>query len=174
MMAPVHHVQKAFDGTKDVTLLSKQLERKILRLGLNDDLRPTILKTVSPWKRSRQATLLSAPKKSISEVIKERTAAIILLDAISRSGAIPVDHADLHVFVAATQCFDNGILATIVQDNINPIEKVERSTLLLASAIHNSCPIKEMIQHPSDIERIRKTFPEVLQEEQPREAEPKN
>lgn len=38
--------------------------------------------------------------------------------------------------VCATHCFDKSLIDTVVQDNVNPIEKLERSTLIVASTIH--------------------------------------
>lgn len=37
------------------------------------------------------------------------------------------------VMVAATHCFSKGLVETVVRDNINPIEKLERSALIVSS-----------------------------------------
>ena len=40
--------------------------------------------------------------------------------------------------VAATHCFEKSLMMTVIQDNINPIEKLERSSLIVASTIHGA------------------------------------
>jgi hypothetical protein len=38
--------------------------------------------------------------------------------------------------IAATHCFDKTLLDTVIQGNVNPIEKVERSLMIVATTIH--------------------------------------
>ena len=38
--------------------------------------------------------------------------------------------------MCATHCFDKNLIDTVVEDNVNPIEKLERSTLIVASTLH--------------------------------------
>ena len=57
---------------------------------------------------------------------KEKDAAFDLLDALTKSGGLPVEHASLHV-VAAMHRFDKTVLETIVQNNMNPIDEAELS-----------------------------------------------
>jgi len=47
--------------------------------------------------------------------------------------------------VAVTHCFSKSLVDTVVQDNVNPIEKVERSSLIVGSAIHDM-PAADLIQ----------------------------
>ena len=46
-----------------------------------------------------------------------------------------MDYADLHIVIAATHSFDKTLMDTAVQKNINPIERVERSTLIMYCVI---------------------------------------
>merc|ERR1711879_1036521 len=111
-------------------------------------LRPTIITPGATWTKKEQKALLAQPlekRLSTSEQKAEKDAAFDLLDALTKSGALPIRCASLHVVVAATHCFDDTITETVVQDNVNPIEKVERSTLIMASTVHKQ-PISALIQ----------------------------
>ena len=83
----------------------------------------------------------------------ERNEAFDLLDALTKSGELSIRSASLHVVIASTHCFDKTLIDTIVQDNVNPIEKVEKSSLMIASTIHD-LPIAELVNE-SQIERLR-------------------
>lgn len=81
----------------------------------------------------------------------EKDAAFDLLDAVTMSGALPLSHATLHVVVAAIHCFDKTVTETVVQGNVNPIEKVERSMLAMASTVHQE-PVLALI---NEVQRSR-------------------
>merc|ERR1712137_44894 len=85
---------------------------------------------------------------------KEKNKAFDLLDALSRSGTLQIDCASFHVVVAATHCFDQTLLDTVVKDNVNPIEKVERSALIVSSTIHEESP--EQLIKDEHLKRIKK------------------
>ena len=123
----------------DFTQIPKELNRQYDALDEDASLRPTVIKTGERWTKRSQASLLS--KLSASTVDEEqqkteRNRAFDLLDALSRSGTLPIACAELHVVVAATHCFDKSLMETVIEDNINPIEKFERSELIVASTIH--------------------------------------
>ena len=65
--------------------------------------------------------------------------------------------APLHVIVAATHRFDRTLMETVIRDNINPIEKLERSSLIVASTVHGRVAA-ELLQ-PSQVARIERCSP---------------
>jgi len=172
--------------TKSVDSLVRSVEEQVVSIGDRDDftkipaildqkydqydedsaLRPTILNTGDYWGKKFQKSLLSKPEeKSLDsdEQRAERSQAFDLLDALSRSGALPLEQASLHVIIAATHCFDKTLLETVIQDNVNPIEKVERSSLILASTIH-SLPPHELLNQ-DQLQRVMKCSPKLFESE---------
>ena len=61
------------------------------------------------------------------------------------------------MIVAVTHCFDKDVMSTVVCDNVNPIEKLERSTLLLASTVHG-LPARELIGDVNELHRLEKSM----------------
>ncbi len=55
-----------------------------------------------------------------------------------------------------------NVMSTVVSDNINPIEKLEGSTLLLASAMHG-VPARELIRDAGELQRLEGAMPLLLQ-----------
>ena len=54
--------------------------------------------------------------------------------------------------LACTHNFTRTLIDTVVQDNVNPIECVEKSSLLLATTVHDKLP-SELVK-PEQRERI--------------------
>jgi len=65
----------------------------------------------------------------------EKNKAFDLLDALTKSGGLSIEYASLHVIVAATHCFDKSVMNTLIKDNINPAESLERTSLIMAGTI---------------------------------------
>jgi hypothetical protein len=109
----------------------------------------------------RQENLLTKARESMltPEQIKlEKDKAFDLLDALSRSGSLPIACAELHVVVAVTHCFEKDVMGTIIKDNVNPIEKIEKTMLLMASTIHGVKP-QALIENQVQSARLMQNFP---------------
>eukprot|EP00548_Thalassiothrix_antarctica_P002812 CAMPEP_0194134468 /NCGR_PEP_ID=MMETSP0152-20130528/4546_1 /TAXON_ID=1049557 /ORGANISM="Thalassiothrix antarctica, Strain L6-D1" /LENGTH=1063 /DNA_ID=CAMNT_0038830223 /DNA_START=66 /DNA_END=3257 /DNA_ORIENTATION=+ len=142
-------IKKGEEGAIDFTNIPKQLDSLFEEKNSDDSVRATTIETQLPWLRLRQEGLLSnagnfQKKKPIATKMDdelcgyENDKALDLLDALSRSGTLPLKYAELHVVVAMTHCFENDVMGTVIQDNVNPIEKVERSIFMLANTIHGT------------------------------------
>ena len=89
----------------DVTALPRHLDAAFDKLDGDACLRPTTIKSSTPWRVSSQKGLLSATKQTTYDsdrLATEKRKAFELLDALTRSGAIPLLSTQLHVVVAAT------------------------------------------------------------------------
>eukprot|EP00804_Cyclotella_cryptica_P019591 CCRYP_014343-RA/>CCRYP_014343-RA protein AED:0.26 eAED:0.26 QI:126/0.5/0.66/1/1/1/3/176/970 len=151
----------------DFTLVPKILDAAVERIAKYTSLRSTVLKTSDSWVRNRQENLLTALKKQTlnpEDVKKEKNKAFDLLDALSRSGSLPIKYSELHVMIAATHCFEKDVIDTIVCDNVNPIEKIELSTILFASTVHGVAA-RELIKNTDELHRLEGSTPLLLQQE---------
>lgn len=125
----------------DYTRIPVELDKRFEELDEDDALRPTIIKPGATWTLRRQKSLLSEPTQSTlheDEQREERQRCFDLLDALTRSGALALDDASLHVVIAATHGFDKTLTNTVIQRSVNPIEKVEHSSLIVASTIQRT------------------------------------
>jgi len=149
----------------DIANIPKLLDRNIELHDKNTALRSTTVETTnSGWTLIRQENLLSESKSRIlgtDEIGSEKSRAFDLLDALSRSGSLEIPFSELHVLICATQEFEKTVMETVIQDNINPIEKIEVSTLLMASTILG-LPPKDLVRSGTDRKRLEKSFPMLL------------
>eukprot|EP00980_Cylindrotheca_fusiformis_P031715 scaffold26845_cov304-Cylindrotheca_fusiformis.AAC.1 len=79
--------------------MPKLLDSSIEKYDKDSALRSTKVKTSDTWTRCRQENLLTkAAKTSLdSSMVKTETnSAFDLLDALSRSGSLPLAYSDLH------------------------------------------------------------------------------
>ncbi len=134
------------DGV-DYTRIPVELDQKFEAIDEDGALRPTIINPGDVWSKTSQKGLLSGSTEETltgDDQRGERDKAFDLLDALSRSGALTVEEASLHVVIAATHCFDKTLVDTVICDNVNPIEKVERSLMIVATTIHDR-PAAELL-----------------------------
>jgi hypothetical protein len=145
---------------RDYTQVPKEMDANFERLDVDNQLRPTIISPSGSWTKLAQQALLAKPTTSLLDSDgqkQEKDAAFDLLDALTKSGALAVDDASLHIVVAATHCFDKSVLETVVQDNVNPIDKVERSTLIMASTVHQQPP--QALIRDAHLPRVKTSSP---------------
>jgi hypothetical protein len=99
--------------TNDFTSIPKILDQKLEVLDKDNALHSTVIKAGDMWTRKRQQNLLVSPETctlTSSELGSEKTKAFDLLDAISRSGTLPIDCSELHVVIAVSHCFENTVM----------------------------------------------------------------
>jgi hypothetical protein len=133
--------------TVDYTRIPGELDKKFEALDEDSALRATIINPGDSWTRTAQKGLLSQPKTAglfATEQKLEKNKAFDLLDALTKSGALAIEDASLHVVIAATHCFNRTLLDTVIRDNVNPIEKVERSLMIVGTTIHGR-PAAELL-----------------------------
>lgn len=145
--------------------MPKVLDRAIELHDKNAAIRSTTIKTAnSGWTRIRQKNLLSKTHQGSldkSQIAFEKSRAFDLLDALSRSGSLEIPFSELHVLICATHRFEKNAMETVIQDNINPIEKLEMSTLLMASTILG-VPTSGLFRSKDDRKRLQISFPLLL------------
>jgi hypothetical protein len=111
--------------------------------------RPTKVLPGDVWRKKFQKALLAkASETSLGKdaLRTEKNKAFDLLDALSKSGALALGNCQLHVVIVVTHCFDKTLMETVTRDNVNPIEKVERTQLIIASAVHAEDDVSKLVR----------------------------
>jgi len=127
----------------DYINLPRTMDQRFEALDSDSALRPTIISPSDTWTMRSQRGILARPIDStlgIDAQKRMKVAAFDLLDALTKSGAVPIDHASLHIVYAATHCFDKTVIETLIHDNVNPIDEVERSTIIMATTAYQQPP----------------------------------
>jgi hypothetical protein len=133
----------------DYTQVPAKIDAKFDKLDEDGAVRPTKVLLGEVWRKKFQKALLAKPSETSlgkDELRTEKNKAFDLLDALSKSGALPLGNCQLHVLIVVTHCFDRTLMETVFRDNINPIEKVERTQLIIASAVHNTDDVTPLIR----------------------------
>ncbi|KAJ9435794.1 hypothetical protein DIPPA_28218 [Diplonema papillatum] len=148
------------DGMVDVSTFPVALEKQFDAFSDAACIRPTIIKPADSWTKRYQPKLLSDVKTTQvgSDLqTKEKSKAFDLLDALTRSGVLTIEESSMHIVLGATHCFDETLVDTLVVKNVNPIEHVERSMLIVASTLFGQQPrdlVKEAV-----VDRVEKYSP---------------
>jgi hypothetical protein len=155
-------------NTVDFSHIAKKLDSAFDEYDVDSALRPTkiTIEDNVEWKKNYQKTLLTPQEKkylSTEDKKQEKDKAFDLLDALSKSGAQPINYSELHVIVAATHRFDDSLIDTVIRSNENPIASVERSALIVASTTHDDTPITDLVLGPSRLSSIEQHSPGLLE-----------
>ena len=140
----------------DYTQIPIDVDKRLGTMGRENSMRPTIIHLGQNWSKKSQLSLLASPvTKSFPNDDQRvaRNSAFDLLDALTKSGELSIRDASLHVIMASTHYFDKSLVDTIVQDSINPIEKLEKTTLMVAGVVHDK-RIEELVR-PEQVKRLR-------------------
>eukprot|EP01033_Poteriospumella_lacustris_P012405 gene12406-8879_t len=154
---PKSHKAVAASQLHAVTALPQRLDDAFDRLDSGHATRPTIINVDEAWTREkRRPALLATSAKTeawtAKDLQREKTAAFELLDALTRSGALLMEQAALHVVVSTTHAFADSVMECVVQQNRNPIEDLERSSLVVVSQLHGAAP-REVVE-AAHVERL--------------------
>jgi hypothetical protein len=123
----------------DFATIPKKLDRVFESFDKDGALRTMTIKTGDEWTRTRQENLLTkmeTTKLTPNDKKTETNKALDLLDALSRSGSLPIASGELHVVIGVRHAFERNVMATVIEDNVNPIEKVDYTSLLIGSTVH--------------------------------------
>jgi len=132
-------VAKPVVAARDYTTVPGELDAKFEALDDDNALCTTTIKAGLNWTKRYKESLLAAECEVTLDPEKqkdEKNKAYDLLDALTKSGTLLIEHSSLHIVCAATHCFGESLMNTVIKDNINPVEKVERSNLIVASVVH--------------------------------------
>jgi hypothetical protein len=119
------------------------------KLDSSQSLRPTIIHLGPSWSKSSQKVLLAKSElKTLNgeDQDKEKRIAFDLLDALTKSGGLDLENVSMHVVIAATHTFENSLMDCLVQDNINPIELMEKSALIMNSVLYDCQPPQILVE----------------------------
>ena len=147
------------EAVEDYSKIPARLDQYFDQFDDDSAVRAAIIKPGLVWTMHTNNILAEVTTKTLDVDAQkaERNRAFDLLDALSRSGTLPIESASLHIVLAASHAFEHSIIETIIQDNVNPIAKVERSILIASAAIHQ-LPVLSIV-HPDHAERISNDLP---------------
>jgi len=137
--------EEAEDEGFDITKLPAELDNNVDKYVPGQSICATTIKPSTTWTKKFQKKLLAKPEETTlgaDQLHTEKNRAFDLLDALTKSGALPLHNTVLHVVIANTVSFDKSLLHTVTRDNINPIEKAEAVAVTISSALTGTKPQK--------------------------------
>jgi hypothetical protein len=152
-------------GALDLSTVPTAMDARLE--AVDGALRPTVITPGALWSKTASAALL-APRPATAALgpaqqRTEKQAAFDLLDALTKSGALPLTHAVLHVVVCATHAFADSVVDTVVRGNVNPVERAERAAALLCSVAHGAAAAG--LVAPDALPRLQAASPALFADE---------
>lgn len=136
---PTSSMSSQAQSALDFSAYPTQLDARLVAQDPDGAVRPTVINVGKCWtKRSQRGFLgpMASQSLGVHEQKLEKNACWDLLDTLTQSGGILIEDAQLHVMIATTHCFEKSLMSTLIQDNVNPIEKLEKSSCIVASVLH--------------------------------------
>lgn len=126
----------------DITTIPRKLDSAFEKFDPEGAIHSTTIKVDSSWEKISQTLLGNKISSTLKEddLRNEKNQAFDLLDAFSKSGALTLSDVSVHVILGFCHWFDLTLMETLIDKNMNPIPKLERSGLMVASAIFNTTP----------------------------------
>jgi len=147
-------------GGSDFWRFPARVERQCERFGCDDILHPSVLTA------SRRDWIKHSPPSAgvdMDEKMRqvERTSCFHLLDALSKSGALVLDKAELHALMPVTHFLDATLMEAVARDGgLDPLSAVERPTLLMAATLQGLPP--QEVVNAQQLLRVARTHPQLF------------
>lgn len=136
-------VTNTSSNINNICSIPSKLDKLFEKYDFNGAVHATTIKPAEYWKKESKSICEDTYTKwklDADDLLVEKKEAFDLLDALSKSGDLELDYVDVHVVVGMSHWFDYSVMETLVEQNTNPIEKLEKSSLLVTSIICDELP----------------------------------
>lgn len=127
-----------------VTDLPKKLENAV-----DESVSPCIINVSERWTLASYESIISNVRKETCLYSNQFRLLFQnckdLLDALSKSGSLSLCHCTMHVITVLNHSFPETLMNTLVEENVNPIEILQRSDEQIASVIFRK-PVEELLK----------------------------
>jgi hypothetical protein len=150
----------------DFTKVPSLLDERFGTLTNDGAVCATKISVANEWRRKFQRSLLAKQQEETLDadgLATHKNKCFDLLDSLTKSGGLAIELAELHCVILSTHCFVKSALHTITRDNINPIEKVEATQLIVAAALHG-CSARALVRE-AQLERVATYSPNLFEKE---------
>ena len=110
---------------------------------------PTRVEVGDTWIKTHAPNILAPITRVSVDAEKQKVAkrgAFDLIDALTRTGALPFDDAKLHIMMITTQNFSSTLVDTCIIENVDPIQRVERAMMLVGANLFKPTKVSELVK----------------------------